>query len=158
MSDSKLLKELLSNSTISGLFGNMDIAEYEINMAKENYSKRKDEIQDSFKYLCPPPIFRGKSMEVYRYHVKEIIKRIAMGKDKQKHLEIATDAEVMLHISEFSLKTPIINDLSYVYYMIFKKIFPKEARKFKENFYESWKGRGKELLNELKVKFKTKRG
>ena len=154
----KLLTHLPKDAqrVVANAFKHMKIAEGEIAAAKHRYPNMVEQLHNSFKLLCPPETFAKYTGELYRAHAKELLQRIARGKD----LSLATRAELCIALSEASLLTPFRNDLYCFYSQCFRVVFPK---KYGEVFRgwpsrPSFKGALKELKQKLQRKFQSKRG
>jgi len=141
---------------ISSAFDHMRIAEEEIAAAKSRYPKKAAELHASFRLLCPGESFAKYAPQIYRAHAKELLQRIARGKD----LALSTRAELCIVLSEASLLAPLENDYACLYSQSFRVVFPKiYARIFKIwPPRPSFKGAVKELKRKLERKFQSKRG
>lgn len=141
-------------SVIRGLFDCMKIAEQEIEHAMDHHEKYEDEINDSFRYMQPTEPLRGKSDELYRLHVREIINRI-IGRN-QLPINKGTDAELLGAFSEITQSAPIQRDAIAAYNKLFQKRFPnKDVPEM--NVMESYEGRSDEIISEMRDKLATQR-
>ena len=104
-------------------FNAMEIAEDEIDRAMRLYPESKKAIWNAFKMLQMPAIFRGKSDELYRAYCRELLARVAEGKDVRP----ATDAELVVNIAEASLGAPPTRTAGYLYMTLFHKIFGSQV-------------------------------
>lgn len=102
-------------------------------------------------YLAPPEGFRGKRMEVYRAHVRELCGRWKRTR-KVADLDHPTSAEVLLGLMETSLVAPLTQTGIALYSRIFAEIFGEdtvpELLKYAER--EAWEGQVDEELARLK--------
>ena len=99
--------------TFSGLFKSMEIAEAVISEYKKKNTRHSDLIQQSFCILFPT------------FNMSKVSDRILKGRTSKRDIEYATDAEIMICLSEASLKSPLEYDHVVLYGKIFKKIFPE---------------------------------
>lgn len=79
-------------------FEDMAIAEEEIRRAKQVHPEHSEDMEKAFILLKRTDVL--KSEELYRRHMREILKRVANGQD----CRLATKAEVLASLSEFSLQ------------------------------------------------------
>lgn len=70
-----------AQNIVANAFKHMKIAEEEIEAAKLRYPAKAAQLHNSFKLLCPPETFTSFTSELYRAHAKELLQRIARGKD-----------------------------------------------------------------------------
>ena len=101
-------------------FDKMEIGENEIGKAQSRHPERSQTIWDSFKLLCPSAYVREALEPVYRAHCAELLDRVAHGFDTT----LGTKAEVMMGLSETSLKSPLPHTAAVLYARIFQGIFP----------------------------------
>jgi len=93
----------LCPSNVWNLFGLMKIAEGEIHAAVHLSPRRSAELNAVFGVACPSPGLRGKSEELYRHHVRELIAR---AYDDNQDMRPGTKAEVLAALSDASLVAP----------------------------------------------------
>ena len=141
---------------VANAFKHMKIAEEEIEAAKQRYPNKAAQLHNSFKLLCPPETFASFTSELYRAHAKELLQRIARGKD----LSLATRAELCIALSEASFLAPLRNDFYCFYSQCFRAVFPKKYGEIFKGWPSrpSFKGALKELKHKLQRKFQSKRG
>ena len=136
------------------VFGRMEIAEEEIQKAQQRYPAKSDLLYACFCLLGPGQVpFRGCSDEAYRHHCRELLERAATGQDPRP----ATQAEVMLFLSEASLLAPLIGDASHLYNRLFCEVMPDGAALIAGKGYvppEAFSGSADELLAELQRKLR----
>lgn len=114
---------------ITQTFRRMEIAEREIARAKEEFPLLATQIHESFRALCPTEPLRRLSDKVYRHHCRELLERVASGRD----LRPGTDAELVAVISEASLAAPPDRATTYLYWQLFERVFPGEAGVIRED-------------------------
>lgn len=68
------------SNVVTFAFQAMGIAEEEIAAGKKRASKSRHTAIDAvFGSACPSPLLRGKSLELYRAHVRELVQRAEKG-------------------------------------------------------------------------------
>ena len=87
------------------------------------------------------------------------LKRAKRKKVTRDILNAPTSAEIIVPIYKASLRSPVQNDLMYLYFKLFKKMF---GRKYydkitKWKVCESYKGASKEIENTIKKKLNIER-
>ena len=124
------------------------IAEEQIEEYCERFPEQKKYIWPSFKILRATDLFLGKEERIYRHHCKELLIRIVAGSTT----ELGTKAEVMLALSEMSLKAPLNQDYAALYFNLFDKIMGKGLIKQSNAGTYSYPGAGDEILIILRKK------
>lgn len=95
-------------------FSCMDVAEEELAKIPKKLGDRL------FLAMCPSPMLRGKTLDLYRAHVRELISR---GK-KGHLLGPATAAELCCVMMETSLRAPLTSAATAVYEELFERCLP----------------------------------
>ena len=103
---------------------------------------------DSFLKLRPPRLFFGKDVRVYRHHCRELLGRV-LSKFLLP-LNLGTDAEVMLALSETLLAAPLQQDAAALYSRLYQKIFGDLDLRY--DIAESYQGAADELLSTMRTK------
>ena len=144
------LDGLINNltGTISGVFACMEVAEEEIQKARLS----KAQSSRAFRALCPGDALRGKSLEIYRLHAREIIERIRAS----EKLEPATDAELLAIFSDTSLVAPMNRTGQACFEHLFYKLFPGKVAG--EAARGPWPHAVNEQLTAARKKFSAPRG
>ena len=124
----------------------MEIAEEEIENGKKKYPKMAHYIDKAFYALCPPEGFSNYDICLYRAYVIQQIDRIGT----ENKLEFATKAEVLIALSNMTLKSPLRPDSTLLYFDLFTELFPDRTKTLApnlddENPRESHKGATMEL-------------
>ncbi len=88
----------LDNNVFMRAFDDMAMAEEEIRRAKQMYPRQCEDMDKAFILLMRSDAL--KSEELYRRHMRELLKRVVDGQD----CRLATKAEVLASLSEFSLQ------------------------------------------------------
>lgn len=101
--DFDVVRELCP-SNVWNLFELMRICEDEIAKYIKNSPLLTKELNAVFGVACPTPGLRGKSEELYRHHVLELISRAYDG--NQADMRPGTKAEVLAALSDGSLIAP----------------------------------------------------
>lgn len=143
MGDKVKMLEFLP-SVLTNTFRSMEIAEQEINKAKGRWPRKKDALHKSFRLLMPGPL-SGVREEVYRHHCQEILERVVKDEDTT----LATKAEMMVAISEFTLKIPINSTMAALYERLFLEVIPR-AKLEGEPTREPYKGAAEEMLQQMR--------
>lgn len=146
------ITEDLMGSRSRFVFVCMELAEKEIKKAKLT----KAQGSKAFKALCPSGPLRGKTLELYRMHAREICQRI---KRNQK-LEPATDAELLAVFSDTSLIAPFHNTASAAMEILFQSCFPAGSIQTGRDSvpHEQWPGAAREEIEKARKKFSQERG
>lgn len=107
-------------------------------VAEDELAKADGPVPDGlFKVLRPTPLFEGKTLDVYRSHVRELIARgVALQKGQKADLSAATRAEVLLYLSGASLVAPLNRGGLMLYHHLFEEVFGAEAARKVWNGYE----------------------
>lgn len=95
--------------------------------------------KDAWTHCSPPAAMRGKDMLLYESHVKELIERVKTyvrdinvrrpGRIGGPDLEEPTDAEVLLALSEMSLKAPFTTEFQMLMEQMFCNVYGEEKTK-----------------------------
>lgn len=136
-------------ATIASTFALMEVAEQEIQKAKDNAPTDQETIHNAFAYLYPSPALRGKNEELYRKHAQEMIERVRTGKDTRP----ATDAEILCGLSEWTLENSPGQDASALYLTLATELIPAALVKDPVPDHElegSYPGAVTELKNKLR--------
>jgi hypothetical protein len=131
----------------------MQVAEDVVTDKKCDQPLAAAQITDSFKYLMPSAaLLQVKSDKLYRHHCDELIDRIVDGGDP----DFPTRAELCSYFCYVSLKAPLNNDWAFVYWTLFKEIYP-DADIDGEHLHESWPGRSREILSDATKRLTVQR-
>jgi hypothetical protein len=104
---------------LSGIFGQMDWAEDEIEKARKRYPLRADLIHHSFALLTPSHDLMSTEM-VYRSHCTELLDRVAAGTDARP----GTAAEVCAACCDASQLAPLTTSATGLYVRMWELAFP----------------------------------
>ena len=129
----------------------IEIIEEEIAAAQKSVrsKKAKKVLWDSFLSLRLSPAYNGFSVDLYRAHCRELLERIITGDSA----DVPTDAEVMIVLSEMSLRVPLNNDAWALYITLFKKRFPGKLPDIStKDVHESYAGAMSQIDNEIRRK------
>jgi len=148
--NTQTLEDLIGGITnsIGGIFACMEVGEEEIQKARLT----KAQGSRAFRALCPSDALRGKSLDLYRLHAREIIERI---KTSEK-LEPATDAELLAIFSDTSLVAPMNRTGQACFEHLFYKLFPGKVAG--EAAPGPWPHAVNEQLTAARKKFAAPRG
>ena len=125
------------------------IAEEEIDDICKKQPDKKKSIWPAFPILRPTDYFLCKEPKIYRHHCRELLQRILTGIDTR----LGTKAECMFIISEMTLKTPVNQDCSALYFNLFSEIMGKNKLIEKSNAgVYSYPEAGTELLQTISKK------
>jgi hypothetical protein len=102
-------------------FDRVEIAEEEIRSVKRRFPARASEIHDAFAMLCPTEPLRDLSEDVFRFHCRELLERVAKGQDVRP----GTTAEVLGFLADVSLSAPPTRVSTLLYQKLFGRIFPE---------------------------------
>lgn len=141
--------KMLTNSAVSenlpsaiiDVFSLMSVAEEEISEAKERHPQKSDLIHNAFLILQPTDPIQGKAECVYRSHVRELLERIAKGKDTRP----GTIAEVLCMLLDTATKTPLNQEGQTLTERLFKIVFKHSVDGSKP--VEQWPGQIEEALS-----------
>lgn len=115
-----LLDELGGDgSGILSILDDVELAEYEIDRALRQYPDNQKAVYNAFRMLQKPAIFRGRPEQLYRSYCQELLGRVATGEDTRP----ATDAEIVVLLSEASLAASATRTAGYLYMTLFRRIF-----------------------------------
>jgi len=106
--------------TIRSTFDRVDIAEEEIAAAKRRFPLCASAIHGAFALLCPTDLIRDLSDDVFRYHCKEILERVANGQDVRP----GTTAELLGFLSNASQTAPPTRVSALLYQELFSRLYP----------------------------------
>lgn len=132
-------------SAVSRLFELMAVAEEEAARAGR---------PDAFAILCPTPVLRGKSVEVYRAHVRELLGRLQRGDD----LEPGTDAECLCAALYAGGDAPLRQEGQAVAEWLCARVFPVQAAEIGcGRMPERWEGQVLEDVAQLRRRLAARR-
>lgn len=134
-------------TAINSTFDRMEIAEEEIAAAKKSAPRAEVAIHSALCLLVPNAFLRGGD-ELYRLHVREILKRVKLGRD----VVPGTDAEVAFALGETTLKAPPGQDLARAYFIVFERLFPEKAKGLRLPEVDYVPGRPLEIIAEARRK------
>lgn len=109
--------------TVRVTFDRVEIAEEEIRTAKRQFPARASEIHGAFAILCPTEPLRDLSEDVFRFHCRELLERVAKGQDVRP----GTTAEVLGLLAEVSLSAPPSRTALLLYQELFARLYPGES-------------------------------
>jgi hypothetical protein len=113
-----VIEELMGR--FSSIFRLMGVAEEEISAGKERSPAKAAEIDKVFAQAVPPVMLRGKTEDLYRAHVREIVEAVEAGRPVPR----ATMAMAAAAFSDTSLKTPLSHHQTNAYHMAFSRCLP----------------------------------
>ena len=119
MSPAKKVHKLVG--IIGEIMDAMDVAEEELASGPEG---------TAFMDLQPSSLFRDKHKNLYRMHVRELIKRQGVGIDEPTHAEYAAVLSIM------SLTTPLNKAAQWCYWRHFDFVFPNREPEPYANDYD----------------------
>lgn len=110
---------------VRGIFDLMGVAEAEIARAKRGATPEvAARVHASFKLLCPTDELGDScNPRIYEAHCRELLARV-VADAPESELNLRTKAEVMMLLSQQSLKAPLNTDGCDLYAQIFHEIFP----------------------------------
>jgi len=126
-------------------FAAMEIAEEEI--ARAHLTKA--ESSKAFGAMCPTEPIRGKALELYRAHAKELVSRVKAGAD----LRPATDAELLAVFSDTSLIAPTGQNGAAAFEALWARVFPRAKIGGEPAGREHWKGAVDEVIETARRKY-----
>lgn len=139
-----------------GLAGIFDMLE----VCGEEADRSSDVSSELWTMLAPAEIFRGVAIQVYRSHVRELLRRAKAVGD----LGLGTDAEVLLGLREASLVAPLTRGGTMLYHVVFRRVMGEAAyvELFEDRDRERWTGERwdgelDELCSEARRKVRTGR-
>lgn len=142
-------REILGG-TMAGIFDMLEVC-------GEEAERVGDVSSELWTMLAPSEVFRGTALEVYRSHVRELLKRSKAG----GRLDLGTDAEVLLGLREASLVAPLSRSAAALYHAAFRSVMGEAAyRKLLGDVdapRERWDGELDELWSEARRKIRTGR-
>jgi len=107
--------------TISGVFDRMEICEGMITETRNRHPEHEKAIWNSFSLLMPSKLLQEAPEPVYRAHCAELLERVIAGQDTT----LGTKAEIMMALSETSLRSPLTHTASVLYAKLFREILPR---------------------------------
>lgn len=102
-----------------------------------------------FGALAPPPGMSRLSDEVYRAHARELVERAQRGAS----LEIGTDAELLMALSEASLRAPPDAGHAAAFERLFERVMGRRVDG--EPTRESWPGEIDQILSALRARVRV---
>lgn len=129
-------------------FALVDVAEEEIANAKRLRPDRSRELDATFMKLCPPKAMLGKTGQLYRSHVRELLHRVLNGRSLEKRE--ATRAEVLTAMLDASLSAPPNSRACALIDELFFKVFHHHVNG--QPVKEPWQNSNAELFAELSRK------
>jgi hypothetical protein len=142
---SNLATSLLPSS-VADTFSLMAIAEEEITGAKKRHPEKAGLIHRSFSILRPTDPIYGKADCVYRSHARELLERVAKGKDTRP----GTIAEVLCVLLDTATKTPLNQEGQVLTEYLFQLVFKISVDGSKP--VEQWPGQIEEALSAAQTK------
>jgi hypothetical protein len=142
---SNLAASLLPSS-VTGIFSLMVTAEEEITEAKKRHPEKSDLIHRSFLILQPSDPIYGKADCVYCSHIRELLERVAKGKDTRP----GTIAEVLCVLLDTATKTPLNQEGQALTEHLFRLVFKHSVDGSKP--IEQWPGQIEEALSAARKK------
>ena len=133
-------------SSVADTFSLMAIAEEEITGAKKRHPEKADLIHNSFLILRPSDPIYGKADCVYRSHVRELLERVAKGKDTK----IGTIAEVLCVLLDTATKMPLNQEGQALTEYLFRLVFKRSVDGTRP--VEQWPGQIEEALSAAQKK------
>ena len=112
-----LLDEMIPG--ITHVFRYIEIAEEEIRRAIEGAPESATALNGCFLQLQPPTQLKGRPEALYRAYCRELLERVVDG----TALELPTKPEVLLALSQLSLKAPLNRNALALYESLFAEIF-----------------------------------
>lgn len=106
--------------TISGVFDQVEICESTIAGARRDHPEHDAALWNSFELLMPSPLLHEAPEPVYRAHCAELLDRVRQGQDTT----LGTKAEIVMSLSESSLRSPLTHTASVLYARLFREILP----------------------------------
>jgi hypothetical protein len=106
--------------TVRATFARVDIAEEEIQAAKLRFPACASEIHAAFACLCPTDPIRDLSEDVFRFHCREILERVAKAQDVRP----GTTAEVLGFLADASQLAPPSRFAAFLYQRLFARLLP----------------------------------
>lgn len=136
-------------NTIRNTFELIEVAEAEIDRAKEQHPAQAEALHRAFSLLRPHLVGSYQNHELYRHHCRELLARVVKGQDTRP----GTQAEGLVALNEVSLQTPIIHDAAAAYAQLFQAIFPHRTDIVAAlPAQERYPGRVAEIIGELSRK------
>lgn len=138
-------------SVVSEVFRCMEVAEEEI----ETTGLTAEQRREAFGILVPSGPLRGKAVEVYRAHVREILGRLARGED----LKPGTDAECLCACLYAAGDAPLRQEGQAVTEWLFARVFPERAAAVigEDRARERWDGQVLEDVAQLRRRLAVER-
>lgn len=122
-------------SAIGSVLNLMGVAEREIEGAMRRHPKHADALWHCFSLIQPTGEGEGVGVheQLYRSHARELLERVAAGKD----LRPATSAEVLAAMKEVTLRTPMNNAGMGLYWRMWKACGMPEIAEAGAEHYEA---------------------
>lgn len=128
------------------LFEQMAVAEEEIEQAKARWPEHSERLHACFTLLQPSALLRGKDLDVYRHHCRELLERVARGADTRP----GTIAEVLCGLMGAATRAPLTTDAGGFAEVLFQQVMP--GRLAAGHVAEQWAGQHAEILHEARHK------
>lgn len=126
----KALDMVGAPSFVMGLFDLMEIAEQEIERARAGTRGARYRLfREAWMQLTPPPILHSASPEVYRAHAREILERVKERGTIKGVTDEPTKAEMVMVLSNQSLKHPFNSTATRVVEDMFCDVLPEDAQR-----------------------------
>lgn len=142
------LASLLPSNTAHAIrhaFDCMEVCEREIKRARLT----KERGSEVFRNACPTNPLRGKSTDLYRAHVRELIARAKRGAD----LRPATDAELLALFCDTSLTAPLHRNAQAAAELLWSRVFPTGQMLPDGATPESWPNGARDEIEKARKKF-----
>ena len=139
-------------NTLARVFRCQAIAEEEITAAKKR--NKKANFDGHFMALKPPASFIGKSDDLYRHHVRELLERVAKVASRNP-LSPATKAEVLAKLMDESLIAPPSSQYVALAPALFREVFPNSGIDLGVDDGQPWPTSNEELLADLRKRLRV---
>jgi len=139
----------------------LSVAEEEIARFKAQYPGQAEWFDGVFPHLWPTPPLRGKSPEIYRAHVAELLGRVAL---RSSPLVVPTSAELLYIVLATALIAPLSQNPAALAEWLFadvRKLNPAIGDlglRPEDGAREAWPGAIREQLTVMRKKFRFERG
>lgn len=144
----RLVSTTEDSQVIGKTFELLGVAEEEISRVKKRYPNRAPVIDAFFMDLAPDEIMLPMIEEVYRAHCRELLDRVALDMDTR----VATDAELLAHLSVGSLSLPFDLDHAALMGVLCMRVLdPARTQDLIPGVQESYPG----AVDELEAKLRS---